>query len=174
MCFFYIFVCKIGKYYLVDTGYSNEPGFLVAYKTNKQQKTSQANKVSQFHGPHELFNYRHSSIRNVIERTFGVLKKRFPVIKDSMPPYKKMAMQGNIVIACCVVHNFIRENDLDDFCFSEVEMGNGTSSSGGGGDDGAEQSYVDNTTLNFSSNELRHWAAYRELIADQIWNDHIA
>lgn len=28
----------------------------------------------------EIFNHRHSSLRNVIERAFGVLKKRFPII----------------------------------------------------------------------------------------------
>jgi len=28
--------------------------------------------------PEELFNHWHSSLRNVIERTFGVLKKWFP------------------------------------------------------------------------------------------------
>ena len=30
----------------------------------------------------ELFNLRHSSLRNVIERTFGVLKKRFGILNN--------------------------------------------------------------------------------------------
>ena len=38
-------------------------------------------------GAKELFNYRHSSLRNVIERCFGVLKAQFPVLK-MMPRYK--------------------------------------------------------------------------------------
>jgi len=28
--------------------------------------------------PNKLFNHQHSSLRNVIERTFGVLKKMIP------------------------------------------------------------------------------------------------
>jgi len=32
--------------------------------------------------PRKLFNRRHSCLRNVIERTFGVLKKRFPIIES--------------------------------------------------------------------------------------------
>ena len=35
----------------------------------------------------ELFNYRHSSLRMTIERCFGVLKNRFPILK-LMPSYK--------------------------------------------------------------------------------------
>ncbi|VVA18103.1 Hypothetical predicted protein, partial [Prunus dulcis] len=31
-------------------------------------------------GAMELFYYRHSSLRNVIERCFGVLKARFPIL----------------------------------------------------------------------------------------------
>ena len=31
----------------------------------------------------ELFNLRHVSLRNAIERTFGVLKKRFPIIAST-------------------------------------------------------------------------------------------
>ena len=35
----------------------------------------------------ELFNHRHSFLRNVIERTFGVLKKRFPIISGMTEPF---------------------------------------------------------------------------------------
>ncbi|XP_028062795.1 uncharacterized protein LOC114266097 [Camellia sinensis] len=62
-----------GKYYFVDAGFKNMPGFLVPFH-------SQCYHLQEFHGRHysgpkELFNHRHSSLRNVIERTFGVLKK---------------------------------------------------------------------------------------------------
>ncbi|GAV63127.1 LOW QUALITY PROTEIN: DDE_4 domain-containing protein, partial [Cephalotus follicularis] len=56
-------------------------------------------------GYKELFNYRHSSIRNVIERYFGLLKARFPILK-LMPCYKPVK-QHIMVVACCVVYNFI-------------------------------------------------------------------
>ena len=31
----------------------------------------------------ELFSHRHASLRNAIERAFGVLKKRFPIIRST-------------------------------------------------------------------------------------------
>jgi len=34
----------------------------------------------------ELFNLRHASLRNAIERTFGVLKKRFDILSNSTEP----------------------------------------------------------------------------------------
>ena len=58
--------------------------------------------------PQELFNLRHAKARNVIERVFGVLKKRFPVL-TSPAPYS-IDFQRDIVIALCTVHNFIRLN----------------------------------------------------------------
>ncbi|KAL7185968.1 hypothetical protein ACSBR2_027843 [Camellia fascicularis] len=67
-----------GKYYLVDTSFMNIPGFLAPFHSQRYH-------LQEFHsrhysGPKELFNHRHSLLRNVIERTFGVLKKRFPRI----------------------------------------------------------------------------------------------
>lgn len=62
----------------------------------------------------ELYNHRHSALRIVIERIFGVSKMRFPILA-MMPsyPYKTQVM---IVIACCVLHNIIRiESGEDDF-----------------------------------------------------------
>ena len=34
----------------------------------------------------ELFNLRHVSLRNAIERAFSVLKKRFPIIISTIEP----------------------------------------------------------------------------------------
>ena len=68
--------------------------------------------LSEFQGgnlptnPKELFNHRHSSLRNVIERTFGVLKARFPILTTA-PPYP-IETQVKIVLACCILHNHIR------------------------------------------------------------------
>ncbi|XP_031112048.1 uncharacterized protein LOC116016021 [Ipomoea triloba] len=65
-----------GHYYVVDAGYPNVPGFLAAYR-------GEAYHLNEFRGQgriqnkQALFNYRHSSLRNVIERCFGLLKARF-------------------------------------------------------------------------------------------------
>ncbi|CAA0836169.1 Unknown protein [Striga hermonthica] len=58
----------------------------------------------------ELFNRRHATVRNVIERSFGLLKGKFPIINGLMPNYK-VHSQTDIVIACCVLHNFIRMHE---------------------------------------------------------------
>jgi DDE superfamily endonuclease len=66
--------------------------------------------------PKELFNLRHSSLRNSIERIFGVLKKRFPILKKQL----EYGYDGQVqlVNALCCLHNFIRKErggEEDDF-----------------------------------------------------------
>ncbi|KAL7219426.1 hypothetical protein ACSBR2_012480 [Camellia fascicularis] len=56
---------------------------------------------------------------NVIEITFGVLKKRFPILQ-SMPNYKS-TRQGPLVIACCAVHNWICLHAAMDPFFMEID-----------------------------------------------------
>ena len=63
----------------------------------------------------ELFNYKHSSLCNIIETCFGVLKARFPILKV-MPNYRQRR-QRCIPIACCVLHNFIRNEACCDRMF---------------------------------------------------------
>lgn len=48
----------------------------------------------------------------MIERIFGVLKKRFRLL--SIAPEYSVATQARIVPALCVVHNFIRVHDPSD------------------------------------------------------------
>jgi hypothetical protein len=69
--------------------------------------------------PKEKFNHSHSILRNVIERTFGVLKARFPILKK-MPPFD-FPTQRNIVVACMTIHNFLRRVTLNDPLFIEYE-----------------------------------------------------
>ena len=52
----------------------------------------------------ELFNLRHASLHNVIERSFGVLKKPFPIISSSEPHYH-VGTVIEIILACCILYN---------------------------------------------------------------------
>ena len=56
----------------------------------------------------ERFNKAHAILRNVIERAFGVLKARFPILKQ-MAAYP-FPTQRNIVIACVAIHNYLQKN----------------------------------------------------------------
>jgi DDE superfamily endonuclease len=56
--------------------------------------------------PQELFNLRHAQARNVIERIFGVLKRRFRILL--LGPEYQYSIQAQIPAALCAIHNFIR------------------------------------------------------------------
>ena len=70
---------------------------------------------------HEKFNHRHSSLRNVIERAFGVLKMKWRILL-AVPQYEPET-QTKIITACMCLHNFIRDSKLYDDHFDRVERG---------------------------------------------------
>ena len=53
----------------------------------------------------ELFNLRHASARNVIERIFGVLKHRYRVLQ--LPLEYSLEIQSCLPASLAAVHNFI-------------------------------------------------------------------
>ncbi|KAL2240205.1 UNVERIFIED_CONTAM: hypothetical protein Sindi_0661700 [Sesamum indicum] len=106
----------------VDSAYPNFPGFLASYRQDCYHINSFRGNNRQSHSPKELFNQRHSQLCNVIERAFGVLKNRFPILKGPMPPYS-LDRQRDLVIACCVIHNFIQKFGIDDQFFEHGERG---------------------------------------------------
>lgn len=55
--------------------------------------------------PQERFNYLHSSLRNVIERCFGV---PFSYSQG----HALFLVEAEIALACCVIKNFIRAEPL--------------------------------------------------------------
>lgn len=63
-------------------------------------------------GMKETFNHAHSQVRNDIERSFGVLKMKWRMLLD-MPKFSARK-QTRIIVACMVLHNFIRESRIAD------------------------------------------------------------
>ena len=93
--------------------------FLTPFKGGRNVRVGQGRGRGQ--GPKELFNTRHSQLRNVIERSFGVLKQRFAYLRGPVP-YSYMQTQINVVIACCALHNFLREIQPSDDHFMMYEQ----------------------------------------------------
>ena len=108
----------VGKFYLVDSGYPNRPGFLAPYKGTKYHLPEFRNGPRPS-GKKEVFNHLHSSLRNVIERSFGVLKMKWRILLD-LPSYP-MLKQTKIIHACITLHNFIRDSALSDEEFDRCD-----------------------------------------------------
>ncbi|KAF3782653.1 hypothetical protein EJ110_NYTH33755 [Nymphaea thermarum] len=104
------FVVPEGKYYLADGGYPNIQGLLTPYRGHRYHMSEFSTRGARSpRTSEELFNHRHSSLRNTVERTFGMLKGRFPILKMQVQyPFQK---QAQIVLATCVLHNFIIEHN---------------------------------------------------------------
>ncbi|CAA7041964.1 unnamed protein product [Microthlaspi erraticum] len=69
------------KYYLVDSGYANTRGYLAPFRGHRYH-LPHFQVGSPPRGEEELFNRWHSSLRSVIERTFGVWKKKWRILSE--------------------------------------------------------------------------------------------
>ncbi|KAF4144374.1 DDE superfamily endonuclease [Phytophthora infestans] len=100
-------------YVLGDAGYGLSKQVLTPFRGVryhlKEWATSDAGRPR---SPKELFNLRHAKARNVIERTIGVLERRFKVLHTCMG--NEMKTIKSVIYACVLTHNFIREYDASD------------------------------------------------------------
>ena len=94
-----------GKYYLIDFGYHCTSGFLLPYQGEWYHLQEYWGKCNQPVKYKEFFNYRHSSLQNIIERYFAILKTQFSILR--MMPCYKLRNQPSIVVACCTLDNWI-------------------------------------------------------------------
>ena len=69
----------------------------------------------------ELFNLRHASLCNAIERAFSVLKKRFPIIASIIEPSYCVDTQNKIILSCCILHNYLMSVDADESLIAKVD-----------------------------------------------------
>ena len=102
------------KYYLVDVGYPNEYDYLGPYK-GERYHLEDFRRRGQPRNRQEVFDRAHSSLRNVLERSFGVWKQRWRILQNMhVYPYKT---QVEIVVASMALHNYIRRRSHDDIAF---------------------------------------------------------
>ncbi|KAL2319923.1 hypothetical protein Fmac_028892 [Flemingia macrophylla] len=146
-----------GKYYLGDAGFMLKRQILTPYRGVRYHLKEYSRR-----GPHnhrELFNHRHSSLRNVIERTFGVLKKRFPIIASGTEPHYSLNTMTNIILACCILHNFLRGFDNDDSLLAEVDRE-------------LMEEEVDTMSTQVREEDYREGSNLRDSIANEMWRDY--
>nr|KYP43214.1 hypothetical protein KK1_035355 [Cajanus cajan] len=77
---------QLGKYFFVDCGFSNRRQFLASFRSVRYHLQDFAGQGNDPENEKELFNLRHASLRNVIEKIFGIFKSRFIIFK-STPPF---------------------------------------------------------------------------------------
>jgi hypothetical protein len=104
------YVLFLGKYYLVDVGYGAKPGFLPPFRNVRYHLNEWGSNPVQ--NAKELFNLSHLSLRVTVERAFGSLKRRFKILDDAKP-FFTFLVQVDIVVACCVLHNYQLSQGID-------------------------------------------------------------
>jgi hypothetical protein len=114
--------------------------------------------------PQELFNLRHAQARNVIERIFGVLKRRFRILL--LGPEYQYSVQAQIPAALCAIHNFIRIHN----------PGEEDSEIGGAGDDvvhsiGFQESTNDAVVARRDRIAAEMWTSYQDILQSREGED---
>ncbi|XP_050215659.1 uncharacterized protein LOC126666826 [Mercurialis annua] len=164
-----------GKFYLVNSNYANLPGFIAPYN-GISYPSNDFSGVYHPQDPRELFNQRHSLLRNATDRIFGALKARFPILM-SAPPYP-LPTQVKLVVATCAIHNYIRREKPDDLIFSMYEHNDTLQVDELLPPLEVEQSMMqtENQVLDmgFDSEQLEFSSQLRDSIASSIWDDYIS
>lgn len=149
-----------GQYYLVDGGYTNGDGFLAPYQGVRYhlQEFGHGTQVPQNYK--EYFNLKHAKARNVIKRAFGILKSRWAILKS--PAYYPITQHNHIMLACCLLHNFIsastdvdpEENNVPDYVLYADNVN-------------VVDDFIGNVD---ASQQLINW---RDALANSMYNDHL-
>ena len=161
-----------GKYWLGDAGYSLSKWCLTPYRGVRYHLRQWIHSAAQPQTKEELFNLRHSQLRNVIERVYGVAKKSFPIL-GKMQPYPKVSDQAKIVECCFLLLNFRRMHQ-------EYEDGNAFMEFNADGDeveyiveDDEDDAGNNNENNPPRANTARALDEWRDGIAQHLWDDYM-
>ncbi|KAK9086963.1 hypothetical protein Syun_029357 [Stephania yunnanensis] len=157
----FIFSMFLGKYFLVDCGFSNRRQFLAHFR-GRYHLSNFTRQGRHPENANELFNLRHASLRNVVERLFGIFKSRFTIFKTAPPfPFK---IQAELVLAYAGLHNYLRkECRSDDF---PIELDNEDALSSDSEED--DDFEILSETQEQQRENANQW---KNFIATEMWSD---
>jgi hypothetical protein len=105
------------------------PGFLPPFKSTRYHVNELCTRLYPKNAK-ELFNLRHSSLRVTVDRAFAALENRFNILDQKL--FYTFSTQVKLVLACCILHNWIigwgvvlffpKENEVHP---DEVDVGHG-------------------------------------------------
>lgn len=116
----------------------------------------------------ELFNLCHSSLRNVVERIFGVTKRRFQIFKHA--PEYSLDVQSSLVFAITTLHNFIRNHQLQEDIYDRKEE-LAEKEKGSSLENVLEEDI--NTLANTSKEDGKQINEFHDKLAERMWQDYI-
>ncbi|TXG57010.1 hypothetical protein EZV62_018323 [Acer yangbiense] len=99
---------------------------------------------------------------SVIERAFGVLKKRFPIISTGTESHFSVRTLTKIVLACCILHNYLMGVDPDEQILREVDQELWNS----------EPQTEDIYSTEKDNEEARLGTSIRDEIAKRMWQEY--
>lgn len=113
--------------------------------------------------PQELFNLCHAMARNVIERIFGVLKRRFKIL--IVPPELSLDIQARIPAALAGIHNYIRRHDPNELEDVDLRVAEDLQP-------GTQPDLGNLATSHITAGEKHQADIRRDAIAQQMWEQY--
>ncbi|CAN6297546.1 unnamed protein product [Urochloa humidicola] len=157
------FVVPKGHYYLVDAGYTHGPGFLAPFRSTRCHLKEWVSSQQQPQTAKELYNLHHSRARNVVERCFGLLKKKWAILRTES--FFDIKDQIRIINACFVLHNFARDRQhhMDDLLLQEIDAELAA----------MPNQPIDDVDLISSVQVTVEWNSFRDQLAHDLFADYL-
>ena len=147
-----------GKYLLADAGYSNTDFALTPYRGVRYNKEQAAPDFTPGN-KEELFNLRHSSLRNAIEQTFGLYKLRFRC--SDRAPESPLTAQVKMIFALTAVHNWIGQHAVDKDMYEQQE------------EIGADERMKAQPMMIMTKEKRLKMDQMRDAMATKMWDDYL-
>ncbi len=154
-----------GCFYLADAGYTLTKSILTPYRSTRYHLREWAEEADgRPRSPKEVFNYRHSKARIIVEQAFGVLKRKWGIL--TKPMELELELVNVVIHTCCALHNFVLSCNLDDIATEATESET---------DDGSVATQHDTDEIQELSDDLggNDGGQWRDSLANDMWNSYM-